>query len=98
MPKGGKRIEMKNETTTIVNCHICDYRITKKRPALVVRKYLKLHYKAKHNINLTDKDIDNMARHYSSDFRTELGNVEGLLLEKHNQAIEYYKKGIVINY
>ena len=95
MPKGGKRVEMKNETTTIVNCNICDYRITKKRPIPVVRKYLKLHYKAKHHINLTDKDIDDMAKHSTSDFKSELGNVEGLLLEKHNQAIEDFKKNLV---
>jgi len=91
MPKGTKRQEMPNESITIVNCHLCDYRVTRKAKIPVLRKYLKLHYKAEHKIILTDDDIANFAKYIDKSFRSELGNVEGLLLKSHNQAIEDIK-------
>ena len=87
MPKGGKRIELKNETITIVNCHLCDYKVMRKCPQHTLRKYLKLHYKSAHHQVLTDKDIDGFAKHICRDFKMEMGGIESGLIQSYQQAV-----------
>lgn len=91
MPKGSKRIEMKNESTTIVNCDLCSYRVTKKCPLHILKKYLKLHYKSAHKKVLTDKEIDDVSKNVYQNFRAELGGIEGELIRQHQRAVLDFK-------
>ena len=92
MPKGRCRRDMTNESTTIINCHLCDYKITKKTSEAIVRKYLKLHHKVVHNNpSFSDKDINELATVVNRNYKTELGDVTSRLHHNHTESMNYVK-------
>ena len=91
MPKGSKRIELKNEAINMVNCHMCDYKICKKIKEKSLKKYLKYHYKSAHNVILTEEMINNMGKFASQTIYHEKYDM-GNIMKQFIAEIEKHKK------